>query len=255
MLDSWLVPEKFCVDGNRDFIDSFARKHLKQGQRIYDIGGGKNPYVNRETKDRLALTVVGLDIDAAELARAPQGLYDETVCADITSFSGDGTADLVVCQALLEHVRDVDAAFASIASILKPGGRAIIFVPSRNAAFARLNLILPERVKHWLLFTIFPQAQRDQGFRSFYDRCTPSDFHSIARNYGLQEVDSRTYFQSSYFSFLFPLYMVWRLWVLLFWMVKGDQAAESFSVAFRKRPHQENTGAKQGADAQVREER
>lgn len=249
--DSWFIPQKFCIDGNRDFIDSFARKHLKEGLHVFDIGGGKNPYVNRATKDRLALTVVGVDIDAGELARAPDGLYDRTVCADITAYSGDGTADLVICQALLEHVKDVNAAFASINSILKPGGKAIIFVPSRNAVFARLNLLLPEKLKRWLLFAIFPQSRRDQGFPSYYNRCTPEDFRAMAESYGLKETEFRPYFQSTYFSFFFPVYAVWRLWMLLFWMLKRDQAAETFSVAYLKRPQSELATARSEHEASV----
>lgn len=249
--DAWLIPKKFRTDGNRDFIDEFAKKYFKKGLHVYDIGGGKNPYVNRSTKDRLSLTVVGLDIDAAELSRAPHGLYDKTICADITRFYGDGTADLVICQALLEHVKDVNAAFASINSILKHGGRAVIFVPSRNAVFARLNLLLPQKLKRWLLFTIFPQSQRDQGFPSYYDRCTPEDFRKIAKRYGLQEESFRAYFQSSYFSFFFPAYMIWRLWMLLFWMLRGDQAAETFSVAYLKRASHQGVVAMSDADREA----
>ena len=32
----------------------------------------------------------------------------------------------------------------AIASMLKLGGRSLLFLPSRNAVFARLNLLLPE---------------------------------------------------------------------------------------------------------------
>lgn len=234
--DSLLIPERFRIDGNCDFGDSFAKNHLERKLKVYDVGGGKSPFIDRETKDRLSLTVVGLDIDPGELSRAPQGLYDETICADITSFSGDGTADLVICRALLEHVRDVSAAFASISSILKLGGKAIIFVPSRNAVFARLNLLLPEKWKRWLLFTISPQSRSHQGFRSYYDHCTPQDFKRMSKGYGLQVADYRCYYQSSYFSFFFPLYAVWRLWVLLFWLARREQAAETFSLAFLKQP-------------------
>ncbi len=240
--DSWIIPKKFRVDGNRDFIDSFAKKFLKRGLEVYDVGGGKNPYINKETKDHLSLRVVGLDIDAAELSQAEDGLYDETVCADITCFLGRRSADLIICQALLEHVRDVDGAFSSIVSILKPGGKAIIFVPSRNAVFARLNLILPEKIKRWILFNIFPQARSSQGFPSYYDRCTPSDFRALAGRYGLRSVDSRCYYQSAYFSFFFPMHLTWRLWVLLFWMVRGEQAAETFSMAFVKPSAESHSG-------------
>jgi SAM-dependent methyltransferase len=234
--DAVMVPEKFRTDGNRDFIDNFARKYLKPGLIVYDVGGGKQPYINRETKQKLGLKVVGLDIDASERARAPQGLYDQVVCADITKFAGPGTADLVVCQALLEHVSDVGAAFKSFASILRPGGRAVIFVPSRNAVFARLNLLLPEKFKRWVLFQVFPQARVDGGFRSFYDRCTPREFRQLMKENGLQEVEFRPYYESAYFSFFFPAHMLWRLWTTLFRLVKGDQAAETFCLAFVKKP-------------------
>lgn len=235
-LDSMLIPEKFRIDGNRDFIDNFAKKYLRPGLTVYDVGGGKQPYINRETKDRLGLKVIGLDIDADELSRAPKGLYDDVVCADITAFAGPGTADLVICQALLEHVSDVNAAFKSIVSILRPGGQAVIFVPSRNAVFARLNLVLPEKFKRWILFQVFPQARGGAGFRSYYDRCTPLEFRKIIKTNGLREIEFRSYYQSAYFSFFLPAYMAWRLWTLLFWIIKGDQAAETFSLAFVKQP-------------------
>ena len=80
----------------------------------------------------LGLTVVGIDIDQAELDRAPQGIYDRTICADVSQLRGNADADLLICLAVLEHVRDVSAAFTSIASCLKPGGKALIFDPSRT---------------------------------------------------------------------------------------------------------------------------
>lgn len=232
--DAMLIPEEFQIDGNRDFIDNFAKKYLRQGMTVFDVGGGKQPYINRETKEALGLKVVGLDIDAKELSRAPPGLYDDVICADITKHVGSGTADLLVCQALLEHVNDVSAAFKSIASILRPGGRAVIFVPSRNAIFARLNLLLPEKFKRWILFKVFPQASVDAGFPSYYDRCTPLEFRKLTKTNGLQEIEFRPYYESAYFSFFLPAHMVWRLWTQLFRLVRGDQAAETFCFAFVK---------------------
>lgn len=230
--DEIFVPRKYRVDGNRDFIDEFAKKYLEPGLTVFDVGGGKQPYIDRKTKENFALRIVGLDIDANELARAPQGLYDEVICADITKFVGTGTADLLVCQALLEHVSDVSAAFRSFASILKPGGRAVVFVPSRNAVFARLNLLLPEGFKRWMLFKIFPQAKVGAGFPSFYDRCTPLEFRELLRLNSLREIEFRPYFESAYFSFFFPGHILWRLWTQLFRLMKGDQAAETFCLAF-----------------------
>ena len=229
-----LLPRAFRVDGNREFLDSIVPENLKAGAVIYDVGGGKNPVITRERKTELGLRVVGVDIDCAELAAAPKGSYDQTAAADITSYQGGGDADLVVCQALLEHVRDTGRALRAIASILKPGGKALIFVPSRNAVYARLNLLLPQNLKRWILFTVFPNMRRDHGFPAFYDRCTPSSFDCLTRQHGMITEDRRLYFQSDYFRFCFPLHALWRVWTMLFRIFAGPQAAETFTLILRK---------------------
>lgn len=229
-----LLPDEYRIDGNRDFLDHWIEPYLHNGAVLYDIGGGKNPVVGPEAKRRLALRVVGIDIDAQELKASPAGAYDEKICADITQYRGRSDADLVICQALLEHVRDSEAAFQAIASILKPGGTALIFLPSRNAVFARINLLLPEALKRKILYTVFPSAERDQGFPAYYDRCTPRDFRRLAARSNLAVEVCRPYFRSSYFSFFFPLHFLWRLWILAFRFVAGEQAAETFSLALKK---------------------
>jgi len=229
-----LLPLDCQVDGNRDFTDNWIAPHLKTGDVIYDIGGGKNPIVTIEDKQRLGLRVAGLDIDSGELAASPSGAYDETICADITEFRGDSNADLVICQALLEHVKDSEAALRAIASILKPGGTALIFLPSRNAVFARINLLLPHALKRKILYTVFPFTERNQGFPAYYDRCTPGDFRRLASSSGLAVDLCKPYFRSSYFTFFFPLHFAWRMWLLTFRFLAGEQAAETFSLILRK---------------------
>lgn len=232
-LDRFL-PAGYVIDGNSDFKNNFALKWLTATARVVDIGGGKNPFITAEMKNALALYVTGVDISAQELERAPVGAYDNIICADISGTAGTGDADLCICQAVLEHVQDVAAAFEAIASFLKPGGIALIFVPSRNAVFARLNLLLPERIKRWLLFTIFPHTKRDQGFPSYYNKCTPGGFRALAHAAGLEIEEARYYYVSSYFSFLFPLHALWRAWIILFRRIAGEQAAETFSMAMKK---------------------
>ena len=229
-----LLPMEYQVDGNRDFLDHWIEPYLNYGSVVYDVGGGKNPVVGLGAKRRLSLRLVGFDIDRDELAASPPGVYDETICGDITQYRGGADADLVVCQALLEHVRDSPAAITAIASILKPGGTALIFLPSRNAVFARLNLLLPQHLKRKILHSVFPSTIRDQGFPAFYDHCTPADFRRLAAANGLAVDVCKVYFRSAYFTFFFPLHVAWRIWMLIFRLFKGDQAAETFSLALRK---------------------
>jgi SAM-dependent methyltransferase len=229
-----LLPAEYQVDGNRDFLDNWIEPYLKLGMVVYDVGGGKNPVIGLDGKRRLSLRLVGLDIDPDELAASPSGVYDERICADITRYRGRADADVVVCQALLEHVKDSQAAIAAIASILKPGGTALIFLPSRNAVFARINLLLPQQLKRKLLHTVFPSTIQDQGFPAYYDHCTPADFRRQAANSGLAVDVCATYFRSSYFTFFFPLHFAWRIWMLIFRFFAREQAAETFSLALRK---------------------
>ena len=102
-------------DGNQEFKAIVVPSLLRPGLRVYDLGGGSNPYLDPATKAQQNLFVVGLDISEAELLAAPPGAYDRTIAADLCSFRGQGDADLVICQATLEHVPDTAGAIRAVA--------------------------------------------------------------------------------------------------------------------------------------------
>jgi SAM-dependent methyltransferase len=233
--DSLFVPEEMLVDGNRDFKDRLVPAHLAPGAVVYDVGGGKHPNIGQACKRQSGLTVVGLDISEQELSSAPAGCYDRTVCADITQYRGSGEAGLVICDALLEHVRDTDGALEAMAGILKPGGKALLFVPSRRAVYAGINRLLPEPWKRWLLFRIYPQAAGAQGFPAYYDGCTPAEIVARAARHGFAVETLRCYFHSPYFEFFLPLQAAWRCAQLLLRGLSGEQSAETFSVVLRRK--------------------
>jgi 2-polyprenyl-3-methyl-5-hydroxy-6-metoxy-1,4-benzoquinol methylase len=230
-----LLPEKYNVDGEQDFIKCVVPKYLVKDCVICDVGGGKNPYLSPDKKKLLNARVVGLDIDIEELNRAPEGSYDETINIDITEYQGNLKTDFVICRAVLEHVKGVEKAFATMSNILKPGGLALVFVPSRNAVFARINVILPQNIKKNLLNTISHDTTDSQGFPAYYEKCTPLEFRGLAARNSLSVIEERLYFRSFYFSFFFPAHLVWRLWLLLFQLFKKEQAAETFSMVLRKK--------------------
>lgn len=232
--DRIFLPETYRIDGNRDYVDNLVRRYVRQFDRIYDVGGGKNPFFLAEEKNRLSLQVTGIDISGQELARAPAGSYDETLASDIAQVVSRCDGDVIICQAVLEHVIDTEKAFTAIASLLKVGGLALIFVPSRNAVFARINLLLPQKIKESLLYGIYPQTRHSQGFPSFYHRCTPRDFEQMAQENGMALDCVRYYYKSSYFEFFFPAYILWRLYQRIAVFLIGTQAAETFAVVLVK---------------------
>jgi SAM-dependent methyltransferase len=229
-----LLPDRFRIYGRQYFREKLVPRYLARGQTIYDVGGGANPFLSPERKARLSARVVGLDISASELERAPNGSYDAVVSADIAAYAGRGEAELVICQSVLEHVHDVAAAFRNLATLLRPGGRLLVFVPNRNAFFARLNRILPEAMKRRILFGLYPEKQETSGFPVYYDRCTPRDFRALASECGLTVDEEHHFFICSYFFGVLPAYFVWRLWILIGARVFGAQAASTFCMVFRR---------------------
>jgi 2-polyprenyl-3-methyl-5-hydroxy-6-metoxy-1,4-benzoquinol methylase len=229
-----LLPRHFRIDGSKSFREEVAWSHIRPGMLIYDIGGGKHPLVDSHKKAELGLRVTGLDVDAGELARAPAGCYDDVCCCDIAEYHGLGEADLVICQATLEHVHDNTKAIAAIASAVKPGGLVAIFAPSRYAAYARLNLLLPEKVTHKMLDFVCPSNQGSHGFRAYYDNCSIRELSSLGRRNGLEVVAFHRYYLSGYFGVFFPAYVIWRLWFLVNYAIDRERAAETFTIIFRK---------------------
>ncbi len=217
-----------------DYLDVMLPQVLAPGQVVYDVGGGKHPYVDVERKRLLGLRVVGVDISADELSAAPRGVYDETVVSDVSRYRGRGDGDVLIASAVLEHVSDIEGAFDAMASILAPGGCAAVFVPSRNALFARLNLILPAGITHLALELIRGHRHASEGFPAFYRRCTPEDFAQMATARGFEVAEERLYYVSSYFFAFVPAYLVWRAWILLYRSINRRQSAESFAMIIRK---------------------
>ncbi|WP_026606756.1 class I SAM-dependent methyltransferase [Methylocapsa acidiphila] len=228
-----ILPERVREDGNRHFTDHIVPLALRRGITLYDVGSGRTPCLSRETKEKWEMTVVGLDISAEELAAAPPGAYDRAIVADIGEFVGAAEADAVICRALLEHVPDTSRAMRALAGLLKDGGRMFIFVPSRNAVFARLNLLLDENLKKSLLRFFYPEA-KGQGFRAYYSHCTPSQIEELAKKNRLEVEVRRLFWISSYFQVFIPAFLLWRLGQLLLFQWLRTDAAETFIYVLRK---------------------
>ena len=229
-----MLPENLVTDGNHFFLSQTLPQAPIHGAKVYDVGGGSQPYVTQEVKNSLGLSVVGIDLSADELDGAPDGIYDEKIVADLCAYHGRADADIVICQSTLEHTHNTAAAIDAIASMLRPGGMVYIFVPCRNAAFARLNRALPQKLKERLLFAIFPGIEGHQGFPAFYDSCTPRLLSKLLTDRGIQVEKMHLFWMSSYLMVFFPLFLLWRLCQSIYRLFASDEAAESFIIIARK---------------------
>jgi hypothetical protein len=95
-------------------------------------------------------------------------------------------------------------------------------------------MLLPQRLKLCLLSAFMPDRADHLGFPAMYDHCTPRDFRRFSATCGLQVEELRPYYISSYFSVLFPVYVLWRAWIVGYRLISGEHAAESFILVARK---------------------
>ncbi|RPH71030.1 MAG: class I SAM-dependent methyltransferase [Myxococcaceae bacterium] len=100
------------------------------GKTIGDLGAGYRAQLTGALLDRVALAYV------ADVSLAPEVVANPKVRAIQGTLPGSleriptGSLDLVLCVSVLEHVGDAPGMLREIHRILKPGGRALINVPS-----------------------------------------------------------------------------------------------------------------------------
>lgn len=218
------------TDGRVDFCQRLLPALVRPGIRVLDVGSGKQPLLDPATRHRLRLHVVGLDVSASELARAPAGSYDEVVVGDVTCARLPQEFDLILSRAVLEHVDDTAAAIDNLAAALVPGGQMAHFVPCRNAPFAQINRLLGNRRARQVLYTIYPDKRATQGFPAYYDHCTPRQLSRLCVRSGLEVDRVIPYYHSEYFAFFAPAHALELLRQLCFLAVGWGEYAETFSL-------------------------
>jgi SAM-dependent methyltransferase len=114
-----------------------GRLGLRAGARVLDLGCGEGRHVHA-LRARDGVQVVGLDADAASLAKAGEALHSLPDGGGGTGWVrgdayrlpfGPGVFDVVVCSEVLEHLADVDGALLEMSRVLAPGGRLAVSVP------------------------------------------------------------------------------------------------------------------------------
>ncbi len=229
-----LLPASMSVYGTTDFHARLLPAHLQSNWKVYDIGGGKRPFIFPDMKKEMNIELVGVDIDESELKKAPKGNYDEIIVADMTAYTGVGDGDMVISRSTLEHVKDTRGTIASMATCVKDGATLIVFAPCRNALFTRLNDWLPESIKRKLLKALYGDQANVMGFEAFYDRCTPSQMRENIKDADLRIEEETIYWMSNYFAYFFPAHIVWRVYQIFVRMLGMNNLCEGFAYVIKK---------------------
>lgn len=101
--------------------------------RVLENGCGVGMYVQRLAP--YAGTVVGLEFDFERAAQARRTSPHILNAAGERLPFPESAFDVILSHEVLEHVQDDRQALAEMARVLRPGGRALIFVPNRGYPF------------------------------------------------------------------------------------------------------------------------
>jgi SAM-dependent methyltransferase len=119
-------PEEFVVPLLRDRIEAALREDLPPPPRVVlDVGCGRQPF--RRLLEGPGSVYVGTDV-----TQTPERTVDVVAAIDAplpAELLARGPFDFVLCTEVLEHVADWSAAFANLAALLRPGGRALVTCP------------------------------------------------------------------------------------------------------------------------------
>ena len=117
-------------------------RHAGRELTVLDVGGGTGGFAVPLAQAGHRVTVVDASPDA--LAALTRRAADAGVADRVTAVQGDGdalagliepgTADLILCHAVLEVVDDPAGVVAAIGTALRPGGAVSLLVAGRAAA-------------------------------------------------------------------------------------------------------------------------
>lgn len=180
---------------------------------VLDLGGGRRCVYAGAVDPPGRVRLIAIDISAAELAMNRD--VAETHAADVATGlpMPDGSVDLILSRALLEHVDGVRAAVQHMARVLKPGGLAFHIIPCRYSLFGTAARLLPFGPLLRLTHKVMPSTRDGIGFEVHYDHCYPQALERDFRAAGFRDVQMQlTWACPGYFTAFYPLFLTHALY-------------------------------------------
>jgi len=176
---------------------------------VLDVGAGKHWHFPEHYKAWYGISLIGLDIDGAEMA--DNVLLDQKIECDAVKRIPlpPASVDLVMISSGIEHFSNNQSFLNNAFEVLRPGGYFIAQFPGRYAPFAVANRLLPKSTSKKLLSTSMGATAEHLGFTAHYDRTNYSAFRDMVRVSGFETVYHLPgYNSSSYLEFFVPFYLM-----------------------------------------------
>src|SRR5437773_11741178 len=114
-----------------------------ENRSILDIGCGVGAFVRRLRE--FSPRVAGIDVDRERVTEGGKVVPDLALAVGERLPFADGAFDVVLLYEVLEHVTDDQATLREANRLLRPGGRVVIFCPTRLYPFETPGIFLGKR--------------------------------------------------------------------------------------------------------------
>lgn len=134
-----------------------------------DVGGGKsifphNPELSAKLAQRCAVLV---GVDPSDNIATNPFVHERAQCL-IEDYHSERQFDLATLRMVAEHIQETESAVRSLARLVKPGGRVLVYTPNRwspvSLAAAAIPFRLHQPITHFLWGTkeedVFPTVYR-----------------------------------------------------------------------------------------------
>ncbi len=170
-----------------EWYEAVVDRLVTTGCRWVDVGGGKsifpeNEELSRDLAQRCGL-LVGVDpsenIDDNELVH-------RRVRSTIEDYQAGETFDLATFRMVAEHVQEPTRVVHALATLLRPGGHAVIYTPNRWSPGAVAASLVPDRF-HDLFARVMDTRAQEDVFPTFYRMNTRGQLRRLFEQGGFTE--------------------------------------------------------------------
>lgn len=125
------------ASGYLDRLEAYVGRPLTG--RLLEIGCGQGDFLSQAAARGLAVTGIEYSPHSGEIAARRLGENGRVIVGDISALATSAEQfDFVVFTDVLEHVRDPRSFLRQVHSLLRPGGVAVVVVPSLDSLSARV---------------------------------------------------------------------------------------------------------------------
>ena len=170
-----------------DIYEAVLDRLVKDDTAWVDVGGGRhllpeNPSLARALTARARL-VVGVDPSANILEN---GFVHRRVRCQVEDFQADTTFDLATLRMVAEHLESPERALGSLARLVRPGGRLVVYTVHRYAPLSVLSRWVPFRL-HNAVKSLFWRTEDRDTFPVQYKMNTRATLRRLVERAGFRE--------------------------------------------------------------------